>query len=704
MAIDEKISSMTPATTPLAGTEILPIVTSGSNYEVSIANITAGRTVSASALSLSSADLTFASTGQKIIADLTNATRASRLNFQTSSPNSSSGIGIITTGSGTTSSLFTYAGSDPDNAPYAQFHAANDHVGINSSKSGTGTTQILAFQIDGTTKAAVDTSGVLRAYSSLSVGSGYTGVTPPVNGAVIQGQVAIGTSSTSRALTVNGTVQSAYFVSNARFNDATSGVFIYQNGTLSNGVVRESGSNTWALGYAGSEVSGVVDILKWTTTNVNIPGLTASQAVVTDGSKNLTSLSYTSAATASTITSRDSNGNTSFNNIGLSVTNNAPTGTTTYTLTSASTSAQYVSTGQTVTFKLPNATTLAPWQTYYFYWVAGSSCTIQNTGAGSVMPVAGGAAGVCIVSLVDNSTANGVWSVIGPMTPNSPVWTSFGVFGSTPNSTGLSVSGRTVTMQPANELYGGGVSTTTQNFAGNKTFTGAVNAATLTGVLGTDSSIQNARFLNPVNAQTGTTYTLTAADCGKLVTLSNASAITLTLPQQSTTTTSAGFWCMVRNLGAGTVTVVKEGAETLDGNTTIAQYAEMRVERPTTTKWATFGGTSLYPWSIEAARVPSVPVASATYVLVAKSKSAFTITGFVQQATSLGTAGTYTININGSPVTGLSAVTNTTAITETSATAANSVAVGDQVTIVFSGSIASPVGWVGALSILQTWY
>lgn len=44
---DQKISQLTAATTPLAGTEVLPIVQSGSTVKVSVANLTAGRTVNA---------------------------------------------------------------------------------------------------------------------------------------------------------------------------------------------------------------------------------------------------------------------------------------------------------------------------------------------------------------------------------------------------------------------------------------------------------------------------------------------------------------------------------------------------------------------------------------------------------------------------------------------------------------------------------
>lgn len=48
---DKKISALTAATTPLAGTEALPIVQSGTTVKVSIADVTAGRAVSATRIS-----------------------------------------------------------------------------------------------------------------------------------------------------------------------------------------------------------------------------------------------------------------------------------------------------------------------------------------------------------------------------------------------------------------------------------------------------------------------------------------------------------------------------------------------------------------------------------------------------------------------------------------------------------------------------
>jgi hypothetical protein len=49
---DVKISALPAATTPLAGTEVLPIVQSGTTDQVSVANLTAGRAVSAGSLTL----------------------------------------------------------------------------------------------------------------------------------------------------------------------------------------------------------------------------------------------------------------------------------------------------------------------------------------------------------------------------------------------------------------------------------------------------------------------------------------------------------------------------------------------------------------------------------------------------------------------------------------------------------------------------
>jgi hypothetical protein len=53
---DTKISALPASTTPLAGTEVLPIVQSGSTKQVSVANLTAGRSFDALGMTLTSTD------------------------------------------------------------------------------------------------------------------------------------------------------------------------------------------------------------------------------------------------------------------------------------------------------------------------------------------------------------------------------------------------------------------------------------------------------------------------------------------------------------------------------------------------------------------------------------------------------------------------------------------------------------------------
>jgi hypothetical protein len=67
-----------------------------------------------------------------------------------------------------------------------------------------------------------------------------------------------------------------------------------------------------------------------------------------------------------------------------------------------------------------------------------------------------------------------------------------------------------------------------------------------------------------INAQTGTTYTLALADANQLVTLSNASAITLTVPLNSAVAFPVGVSVTIAQLGAGLVTVAGTSGVTVD--------------------------------------------------------------------------------------------------------------------------------------------
>lgn len=75
---DSKISALPASTTPLAGTEVLPIVQSSTTKQVSVANLTTGRAISATQLTLTTGNLIVAS-GQGIDFSATSGTGTSEL-------------------------------------------------------------------------------------------------------------------------------------------------------------------------------------------------------------------------------------------------------------------------------------------------------------------------------------------------------------------------------------------------------------------------------------------------------------------------------------------------------------------------------------------------------------------------------------------------------------------------------------------------
>lgn len=200
---DSKISALPASTTPLAGTEVLPIVQSSATKQVSVANLTAGRAVSAASLTTSgNAAIGTSLTSQNTITGAAEVgTSAMLLSF--SDP--SVGVGnnfyfnggwkYKTTGkaqqfqmpSGGNDLAFLYAasGSAAGAISWATaFSVANGNVTVDagnlvigtsgkgvdfSATSGTGTSELLADYEEGTW-----TMGI-------AFGGGTTGITYTVN-------------------------------------------------------------------------------------------------------------------------------------------------------------------------------------------------------------------------------------------------------------------------------------------------------------------------------------------------------------------------------------------------------------------------------------------------------------------------------------------------------------------------------------------
>ena len=81
--------------------------------------------------------------------------------------------------------------------------------------------------------------------------------------------------------------------------------------------------------------------------------------------------------------------------------------------------------------------------------------------------------------------------------------------------------------------------------------------------LSTGLQIDDPTLTYSINAQTGTTYTPVLADAGKIVTLNNGSAITLTIPPNSNVAYPVGSSLTFINLGAGLTTFAQGSGVTI---------------------------------------------------------------------------------------------------------------------------------------------
>lgn len=161
-------------------------------------------------------------------------------------------------------------------------------------------------------------------------------------------------------------------------------------------------------------------------------------------------------------------------------------------------------------------------------------------------------------------------------------------------TTNIPESGDISSVTAGNGLSGGGSS-------GAVTLT--INTA-ITADLSTAQTLTNKTLTSPqinlgINAQTGTTYTTVLADNGKLVTLSNASAIAVTIPPNSSVTYPVGAQINMAQLGAGQVTVsggsgvtvVSTGA-TASAPKARAQYSSLTAIQTSTDNWIVLGDIS----------------------------------------------------------------------------------------------------------------
>jgi hypothetical protein len=211
--------------------------------------------------------------------------------------------------------------------------------------------------------------------------------------------------------------------------------------------------------------------------------------------------------------------------------------------------------------------------------VSGDTLTISRGQAGTGTPGVSGLAHTAGASVKHVLTSS---DLIFFRNNASPV-ASFGFSGSTSGTTTVqatAIAGTTTLTLPA----------------ATDTLVGRATSDTLTNKILTSPTINGATIGTSIinltlNAQTGTTYTPVLADNGKLVTLSNASAITLTVPLNASVAYATGAQINIQAIGAGQVTVVGDTGVTVNGTGTKlrTQWSAATIVKTATDTWTLIG-------------------------------------------------------------------------------------------------------------------
>jgi len=232
---DKKISQLTAATTPLAGSEVLPIVQSSTTVKVSAADVTKGRTIQTTGINdNNNNEVITITTTASAVNELTVANAATGANPVISATGSDTNIGITLTPKGTGNAELTSGNFVPN--------AAAKGVNFTANTPAAGmTSQLLNWYEEGTwTPTVTASSGTITTLGTVS--GNYTRIGRRVF------------INFSIAITTNGTGSQSISVSGLPF--AISG--------FAAGSGRENGVNGYmiqSLGFNGNTSFGILTYL-----------------------------------------------------------------------------------------------------------------------------------------------------------------------------------------------------------------------------------------------------------------------------------------------------------------------------------------------------------------------------------------------------------------------------------------------------------
>jgi hypothetical protein len=250
---NSKISALSASTTPLAGTEVLPIVQSGSTVKVAVSDLTAGRAVSAASLALTTSPLpaTSGGTGQSsyAVGDLLYASTTTAL----------SKLADVATGNAVISGGVGVAPS------YGK-------IGLTTHVSGT-----LPVANGGTNLTSFTANGIVYASSTSALATGsnvyYDGTSFGVVGRLYNGSAStFGASSWAMSLG-NGGISANYFKGDNTYWQNASGT---QTLSLGSTGVLQLGSGNLQLYGDSNPAAGIAMISTSTAPNIRMSHATGT--------------------------------------------------------------------------------------------------------------------------------------------------------------------------------------------------------------------------------------------------------------------------------------------------------------------------------------------------------------------------------------------------------------------------------------------
>ena len=150
-------------------------------------------------------------------------------------------------------------------------------------------------------------------------------------------------------------------------------------------------------------------------------------------------------------------------------------------------------------------------------------------------------------------------------------------------TTNIPESGDITAVTAGTGLSGGGTSGAVTLAINTAVTADLTTAQTLTNKTLTTPTLTSPLINVGINAQTGTSYTTVLADNGKLVTQTNASAITTTIPPNASVAYPVGAQINVAQLGAGQVTFAQGAGVTIVSTGATASAPKLRAQYSTAT-------------------------------------------------------------------------------------------------------------------------